>query len=157
MRIDGIVDIIKDNKSRIITGAIGLAGLGIVGYDSHYVGKIQSDLYASEKDAKDTVYYLNNAMYNTGMSKTEEKVRDFSFDIELATNYKRFFNTGIGYVKGFTSMLISHTIPLALSLGALFAPKTAAKWFAGGLGVYGLYEFVKNFFGISTPGDPLNK
>jgi hypothetical protein len=155
--ISGIVNTFKHNKTKLLTGAMGLAGLGVIGYDSHYVGKLQSDLYASERDAKNAIYYLNNDMYNTGMSKVEDKVRDFSYNMELGTNWKRFINTGIGYVKGFTSMLVSSIVPLTLSLGAIFAPKKAAKWFAGGLGIYGAYAFLKNFFGWSTPGDPLTK
>lgn len=150
--VSGLINTIKNNKGRILTGAIGLVGLGCVGYDAHYVGKLQSDLYASEKDAASAKYYLNNDMYSSGMSKTEEKVRDFSFDMELNQNWKRFFNAGIGYVKGFCSMLVSHVVPLGLALGSIFAPGKIAKFCAGGLGLYAGYEFLKNFFGWGTPG-----
>lgn len=138
--------------SKFITGAIGLAGLAVVGYDAHNVGKIQSDLYASERDAKATAYYLNNDMYVTSMSRTQEKVRNLAFNMELNQGWRRFINTPIGYLKGFGTMLISHVVPLSLSLGALFAPKGASKVCAGALGVYGGYKFIKNFFGIGIPG-----
>ncbi|MBQ8459942.1 hypothetical protein IJ541_07555 [bacterium] len=153
MKILGnIVNTLKNNSGRIITGAAGLAGLGYVGYDAHYIGKLQSDLYASEHDANSTAYYLNNDMYSTNMSKIQEKIKDKSYEMELDQGWKRFFNTGIGYIKGFTSMLVAHVVPLGLSLGALFAPGKASKICAGGLGVYAIYEFFKNFFGFGTPG-----
>ena len=153
MKIFGnLVNTLKNNSGRIITGAVGLAGLGYVGYDSHYIGKMQADLYASEHDASSTAYYLNNDMYSTNMSKTQDKIRNVSYEMELDQGWKRFFNTGIGYIKGFTSMLVAHVVPLVLSLGALFARGNASKICAGGLGVYGIYEVVKNFFGFGTPG-----
>lgn len=135
----------------IISRGIGLAALGMVAYDAHYLGKVQSDLYASEKDAASTGYYLNNAMYLDKLSKIEEKVRTSSFTTELDFMWKRFINEPIGYIKGFTSMLVSHAVPFALGIGALFAPSKISKLCAGGLGIYGAYQFVKNFFGWGTP------
>ena len=152
MSISSIITSIRRNPSRLITGAIGLAGLGIIGYDAHNVGKIQSDLYASERDAKATSYFLNNDMYITSMSRSQEKVRDFAFKTELGQGWRRFINVPIGYAKGFFTMLISHVVPLALSLGALFGKGGVAKGSAIGLGIYSAYEFIKNFFGLGTPG-----
>lgn len=152
MNISGILTSLKNNRAKILTSAIGIAGLGVVGYDAHNVGKIQSDLYASEHDAKATAYYLNNDMYVTSMSRSQEKVRDLAFKTELGQGWRRFINTPIGYVKGFFTMLISHAVPLALSLGAIFGKGGVAKGSAIGLGVYGAYEFIKNFFGLGTPG-----
>ena len=155
MNLRGIVSSIKNNKGRILTSGVGVLGLGFIGYDAHYYGKIKSDLYASEKDAASAAYYLNNDMYVTSMSKTEEKVRDLSLKMELGHGWKRFINSAIGYVRGFFTMLISHVVPLGLSLGAIMAPGKWNKVCAGGLGLYGLYEFVKNFFGFGTPGSLL--
>lgn len=135
----------------IISRGIGLAALGMVAYDAHYLGKVKSDLYASEKDASSTGYYLNNSMYSDSMSKVQERVRTLSFTTELDQIWKRFLNEPIGYIKGFTSMLVNHAIPFALGVGALLAPKTISKVCAGGLGVYGAYQFLKNFFGWGTP------
>ena len=85
------------------------------------------------------------------MSKFNEKIKNWSFTTELDQTYKRFFNEGIGYVRGFTGMLVNSVIPLGLGLGALFGGKTVAKGSTIGLAVYAGYKFVKNFFGIGTP------
>lgn len=145
----------KVNAGKILTKGVGLAALGLVGYDAHYMGKIQADLYASEKDAKAAAYYLNNSMYSTNMSKIQEAVRDASFRMELDTSWKRFFNEGIGYIKGFSSMLVDHVVPFGLGVGALLTKGKFAKFCAGGLGIYAVYEFLKNFFGWGTPGGPI--
>jgi len=129
----------------------GLLALGYVVSDSHYVGKIQADLYSSEKDAGYTSYFLNNAMQNTSMSRFQDKIKDASFQVELSTTWKRFFNEGIGYIKGFTSSLVNHVVPLALGLTAIFAKGKVKAGAAIGTGVYGAYLLVKNFFGIGTP------
>ncbi len=153
MKLSGMLTSIKSmSKSRLLTGAVGLAGLGIIAYDAHNVGKIQADTYASERDAKNTAYYLNNDMYLTSMSRSQEKVRNLAYQMEMDQGWKRFINTPIGYVKGFCTMLVSHVVPLGLSLGALFAPGKASKICAGGLGIYSAYEFIKSFFGLGTPG-----
>ena len=137
--------------SKIIVKGAGLAALGMVLSDAHYNGKMQSDLYSSEKDAASTLYYLNNSMYLTSGSKTQEKIKKLSFTTELDQTWKRFFNEGIGYIKGFGTMLATHIIPLVLGTGALVGSKNIAKISAGGLGIYAGYQFVKNFFGIGTP------
>ena len=115
---------------------------------------MQADIYASERDANCTAYFLNNDMYSTNMSKTQDNIRDASYKMELDQGWRRFFNTGIGYVKGFSSMLISHVVPLGLGIGALMKGKVG-KVSDIGLAAYGVYEFVKNFFGFGTPGSLL--
>ena len=137
--------------SKIVTRGTGLAAVGIVAYDANYYGKIKADLYASTKDARSTAYYLNNSMYLSNMSKFTEKIKNLSFTTELDQTYKRFFNEGIGYIKGYTEMLANSIIPFGLGIGALIAPKTIAKPCAIGLAVYGAYKFVRNFFGIGVP------
>ena len=152
MSIGSIITSIRNNPSKLITGAIGLAGLGLVTYDAHNLGKIQSDLYASERDAQSAAYFLNNDMYVSKMSRSQEKLRDWAFRYELGQSWRRFFNAPIGYVKGFFTMLVSHVVPLALSLGALFGKGKAASASAIGLGIYSAYQVVKNVFGFGTPG-----
>ena len=137
---------------KVISSIIGAIGLGVVAYDAHNVGKIQSDLYASERDAKATAYYLNNDMYVTNMSRSQEKVRDWAFKVQLGEGVRRFINVPIGYVKGFFTMLISHVVPLALSLGALFGKGKTAKGSAIGLAIYAGYKAIRNIFGLGTPG-----
>lgn len=139
------------SATSLITKGAGLAALGVVAYDANYVGKIKSDLYASTKDAQSTAYYLNNSMYMPNMSKFSEKVKNWSLSWELDQTYKRFFNEGIGYVKGFMGSLVNAVVPLGLGIGALFGGKTVAKASTAGLAVYSVYKFVRNFFGIGTP------
>ncbi len=147
-----IITYIKNNPSKLITGAIGLAGLGVVTYDAHNLGKIQSDLYASEQDAKWTQYFLNNDMYVSQMSRTEEKIRNWALNVELNRGLRRFFSAPSGYTKGFFTMLVSHVVPLALSVGAIFGKGGVAKGSAAGLVGYGIYKAARTIFGIGTPG-----
>ena len=141
----GLTNFLK--PANLITRGLGVAALGVVLSDAHYVGKVQSDLYASEKDANSCLYYLNNDMYSTNMSKFEYSIREASYNMELNQGYKRFFNVGIGYIKGFTSMLGNHILPLLFGIGAVCGSKLAAV----GVAAVGIYKFVKNFFGIGTP------
>ena len=108
-------------------------------------------MYASERDAANAAYYLNNSMYSTNMSKIQEGIKDASYTMELDCGWKRFINSGIGYIKGFSSMLVSHVVPFGLGLGALLAKGKTSKICAGGLGIYAGYEVLKNFFGWGTP------
>ena len=64
-----------NTKSQLLAKGVGLAALGLVGYDAHYLGKMQADLYSSEKDASSTAYFLNNTLYSTNMSKVQEGVK----------------------------------------------------------------------------------
>ena len=138
--------------STILTKAAGVAALGLVAYDAHTLGKIQANLLANDRDADSTAYYLKNTLYSDNLSKVSDKVKRASFRMELDCHWKRVINTCIGYVRGFTGMLIEHVVPLTLGLGALFAKgKVLPKICAGGLGVYGAYAFVKDFFGLGMP------
>lgn len=154
--INNITNALKGNAGKYITKGVGLAALGLVASDAHYIGKMQADLYASEKDAKAAGYYLNNAMYTTNMSKIEDGIRNSAYEMELDQGWRRFFNLGIGYVKGFTSMLVSHVIPFGLGIGALLAKGKAAKICAGGFGIYALGKLITDFFGIGNPGNGLD-
>lgn len=143
--------VISNNTGKMLTKGVGVAALGLVGYDAHKVAQLQSDYYASSRDADSCAYYLNNSMYSTNMSMVQQGIKDAAYTMELDNGWKRFINTGIGYVKGFTSMLVDHVVPFGLGLGALFAKGKAAKICAGGLGIYAGYEFLKNFFGLGAP------
>ena len=135
------------NPTKLISRGIGLATLGIVAYDSHYVGKIQADTYSSERDADASLYFLNNTLYSTNMSKVEDGIKEGSLNLELHQGWRRFINEGVGYVKGFTSMLINHVVELGLGIAAL----CGSKFSAIGLCAIGAYKFVKNFFGVGVP------
>ena len=153
--IRNITRALRGNPAKYICKGVGVAALAAVAYDSHYVGKMQADLYASEKDAKSAAYFLNNSMYSTNLSKIGDGVRNAAYSMELDQGWKRFFNLGIGYIKGFGSMLINHVVPLGLGLGALLTKGKASKICAAGVGIYGAFELIRNFFGVGTPGSPI--
>jgi hypothetical protein len=90
------------------------------------------------------------------MSKIADKVKNTSYEMELDQGWRRFFNLGIGYIKGFTSMLVSHVVPFGLGIGALVSKGKTSKICAGALTAYGLFAGVKNFFGIGNPRGPLD-
>lgn len=146
---------ITSNWGKYAAKGVGLATVGLVGYDAHSIAKLQADMYATERDVAATSYYLNNTLYNPGMSTVAQKVKDGAFGMELDQTWRRFFNLGIGYVKGFVSMLTNHVVPLGLGLGALLTKGAVSKAFAGGAILYGLGKGIVNFFGIGVPNDPL--
>lgn len=146
---------LSGNWTKYAAKGVGLATLGAVGYDAHTIGKLQGDMYATERDVDASAYYLNNTLYNPGMSAVTQNVKDGAFGMELDQTWRRFFNLGIGYVKGFASMLTSHVIPFGLGLGALLTKGTASKICAGGAILYGLGKGIINFFGIGVPRGPL--
>lgn len=143
--------VFSNNTGKFLTKGVGVAALGLVGYDAHYAGKIQADLYSSERDAAATKYYLNNSMYLNNLSKVEEGIRDTAYTMELDNSWRRFVNSGIGYIKGFASMLVDHVVPFGLGLATLLTKGKISKICAGGLGVYAGYELLKNIFGLGVP------
>lgn len=146
----GIKNCFKQPGNLIAKG-VGLAALGLACYDAHYIGKIQADLYSSERDANASAYYLNNSMYSTNMSKIQDGIREAAYTMELDQGWRRFFNSGIGYIKGFTSMMINDVVPVFLGAGALLTKGAISKTCAAGVGIYGVYQVIKNFFGMGTP------
>jgi hypothetical protein len=155
MRLGSIATSIKNNAGKYLRKGMGLAALGLVGYESHYIGKIQADRYATEKDANATAYYLNNTMYNGDISPVRQGIKQNAYEMELDQGWRRFFNLGIGYVKGFCSMLVSNVIPLGLGIATLVTKGKASKISAIALGVYAAGVAIKNFFGIGVPRGPL--
>jgi len=66
----------------------------------------------------------------------------------LDENLSGFF-TGIGgYVKGFTSMLVTNIVPAALSVGAILTKGLASKLCGAGLLAYGGIFLAQEIFGI---------
>ena len=149
--IRNVGNFFKNNTGRIVRCGIGLGALGAVAYDANYVGKINADLYSSEKDAAAAVKYLNNTMYNSGMSKINENIRESAYNTELDWTFRRFVNEGRGYIKGFGSMLVTHVVPLALGIGAMTKNKIVSVGSVIGLGVYGLMHLIRAYFGVGNP------
>lgn len=146
----------KGPTSQIISKTAGLAGLAMVAYDANHIGKMNADIYASHRDAVATGHYINNTMYTSNMSKIQDRIKTTALRMQLDQGWRRFFNTGIGYVKGFTSMLTEHVIPLGLSLTALLTKGKVSKFSAIGLGAYAGFEVIRNFFGLGIPKGPLD-
>lgn len=151
MNVIGRIRSVLPSTSSIITKGLGIAALCIVGSDSHNLGKMQADMYASKKDADAAADYFNNSQYMSDMRKSTESIKDAAYRMELDQTYKRFFNEGIGYIKGFTSMLINNVVPLGLGIGAVFGGKIGSKISAAGIAAYGIYRIIRNAFGIGIP------
>lgn len=147
---------ITGSIGKYIAKGLGVTTLALVVRDSHKIGKLQGDKYATERDAYHAVDYLNNSLYNPSMSATTDGVKNMAYRMELDQTWRRFFNLGIGYVKGFGSMLVSEVVPFGLGLGALLTKGLPAKICAGGAVIYGAAKFIRNFFGCGVPKGPLD-
>jgi hypothetical protein len=154
--LNSITTHLKTNGMNYLTKGIGAIGVAAVCYDANYMAGVQADKYATEHDAKATSYYLNNTLYSTNLSKIADNVKNTAYEMELDQGWRRFFNLGIGYIKGFSSMLVSHVIPLGLGVGALVTKGLPSKICAGSLAAYGMFAGIKNFFGIGNPRGPLD-
>lgn len=143
------------NLGKYAAKAVGLTTLALVVRDAHHIGKLQGDKYATERDAFHASDYLNNTLYNPSMSSTTDGVKNTAYKMEIDQTWRRFFNLGIGYVKGFCSMLTCEVLPFGLGLGALLTKGLPAKICAGGAVLYGAAKFIKNFFGFGVPRGPL--
>ncbi len=146
---------LSGNIGKYAAKGVGLATVAMVGYDAHKIAKFEGDTYATERDVSAAAHYLNNSLYNSGMSTIAQKVKDGAFALEIDQTWRRFFNLGIGYVKGFSSMLTNHVVPFALGLGALLTKGLPSKICAGAALAYGFGKLVVNFFGIGVPRGPL--
>ena len=152
----------------ILTKATGIAAVGYTVKNANFVGKVNADMYATQKDADETVKYFNNTQYLDGMDYMEYKIKQKSFEHELNSSYKRTLNSPIGYIKGFTSSLMSNIGLFGLGAGAIlfkspFISKTKCQ-FSGklaGLCAIGAALLVAKrvitaFFGFGTP-NPLKR
>lgn len=149
-----IMSKIGANAPKLIAKGIGLASLGIIGYDAHVVGKLQSEVTAKTADANASADYFNNTMYLDTPSTTKAKLSKAVFNMELEQNWRSFWNSGTGYSKGFGSMIVSNAIPFAFAMGALLAKSTVGSWIgAAGSLMYGMYIFTKDVLGCGRHND----
>ena len=70
MNIRTALTSIKGNFTKYLAKGTGIAALGIVAYDSHIVGKLQSDVYSKSRDAKATPVHCLTHWHNTGKPPT---------------------------------------------------------------------------------------
>jgi len=139
------------NISNIITKGIGVAALGMVAVDSHSAGKIESS--ANQKKAK--AGGLSDAYFNTltqdSPSVIQSKIKNKFFGLQLDENLSAAFTGIAGYAKGFSSMLVSNVIPLALSAGIMMTKGITSRVFGAGLLAYGGLFIGREVLGIGKP------
>ncbi len=156
MSISTALTSVKSNLTKYLAKGAGVTALGIIAYDSHIVGKLQSDVYSKTNDADACMRMLNNTQYLTSPSVTTSKLKKGVFNWEVESNFRNFVNSAIGYFKGFGSMLVNSVVPLGLGLGALFGKGKWSKGSAIGLGIFGVIKLFKDVLGFGHYND-LNK
>jgi hypothetical protein len=114
------------NVVNVLTKAVGITGLGLVAYDSHTAGKIESSSYQKQVKASSITNTYMDTLTLDSPSIVQSKVKNKFFKLKTDENLSDFFTGIIGYAKGFASMTVSSIIPLALSLGTLVKSKTSA-------------------------------
>lgn len=153
MSIGNVLTSAKRNISKYIIKGAGIAALGVVGYDAHVIGKLQSDVYSKTADANACMSRFSNTQYLSSPSVTTANLKDAVFDLEVKDNTRHFINSAIGYFKGFGSMLVDGVVPFGLGLGALLGKGVWAKGSAIGLGVYGVVKLFKDVLGFGHYND----
>ena len=144
---------VKSNFTKYLAKGAGAAALGVVAYDSHIIGKIQSDVYSKSRDADAFDDRFSNTQYLSSPSNTTSKLKRTVFNFEMENNVRHFVNSAIGYFKGFGSMLVNSVVPLGLGLGALCAKGKWAKGSAICLGIYSGVKFFKDVLGFGHYND----
>ena len=148
MSISTALTSVKSNLTKYIAKGVGVAALGVVAYDAHVVGKLQSDVYSKTGDANACMEAFSNTQYLSSPSVTTSKLKRGVFNWEVENNLRHFINSGIGYFKGFGSMLVSSVVPFGLGLGALLGKGKWSKGSAIGLGIYAGIKFFKDVIGF---------
>ncbi len=156
MSIKTALTSVKSNFTKYIAKGAGIAALGIVAYDAHIVGKLQSDVYSKSRDANAGIRAFDNTQYLTSPSVTTSNLKKTVFRWEVDNNLRTFVNSALGYFKGFGSMLVDSVVPFGLGLGALLGKGKWSKGSAIGLGIYGVVKLFKDVFGFGQYND-LNK
>ena len=148
MSISTALTSVKSNLTKYIAKGVGAAALGVVAYDAHVVGKLQSDVYSKTGDANACMEAFSNTQYLSSPSVTTSKLKRGVFNWEVESNLRHFINSGIGYFKGFGSMLVSSVVPFGLGLGALLGKGKWSKGSAIGLGIFGVAKLSKALLGF---------
>lgn len=156
MSISTALSSVKNNFAKYAIKGAGVAALGVVGYDAHVLGKLQSDVYSKSKDADACMESYSNTQYLTCPSITASKLKKSVFNFEVDGNLRHFVNSAIGYFKGFGTMLIESVVPLGLGLGALLGKGMVAKGSTIGLGIFACVKIIKDVLGFGHYND-LNK
>lgn len=139
------------NAANFLTKAVGVTGLGLIAYDSHNAGKIESSSYQKHVKANGLTNTYMDTLTLDSPSIVKSKIKNKYMHLRMDENISDFF-TGIGgYVKGLSSMLVSNVVPLALSVGAVVKNKVVSKASAIGLLAYGGIYVGREVLGIGKP------
>lgn len=148
------VNNVKNNYGKYLAKGAAIGALGMIAYDSHIVGKLQSDSYSKTKDAEACISKATNTLTLTHPSAINNNLKNKVFHLEQEQNWRSFINSTIGYVKGFTSSLVANVIPLGLGIFTLCASKKplikTGGWLLAG---YGVISFLKDVMGFGQPKD----
>lgn len=153
MSISKVFSSFKNNLPKYLTRGAGIAALGIIAYDAHIVGKLQSDVYSKSKDADACMSTYSNTQYLSSPSSTTAGMKKVVHRYEESGSWRHFFNSAIGYFKGVGQMLVSDVVPFGLGLGACFGKGWWGKGSAIGLGLYAGLKFFKDVLGFGHYND----
>ena len=128
----------------VATTSVGLAGAGVALYDSHALGKLKAFDEKNTGNANAGYNYFNNTQYLDNESQTTAKLKEALFEWELMNTLRGATNATIGYVKGFSSSLINHAVPIVASVAAIGLKGKKALIGVAGLALCGAYSGIRH-------------
>lgn len=132
--------------------ATGYVGLAAIAYDAHKLGQVRAGERRREAIANSGLdAYMDSKSLDRPsvlMSKAQNKRFDMEMKGQLFNRVRNFFNSAIGYVKGFGESLVNNVVPLALTTATILTKGAVSKASAIGLAAYGTVDVAKNCFGV---------
>ena len=111
MSISTALSSVKNNFSKYVIKGAGVATLGVIGYDAHVLGKLQSDVYSKSKDADACMGAYSNTQYLTSPSITASNLKKGVFNFEVESNFQHFVNSALGYQAAASSHHGEQSLP----------------------------------------------
>ena len=131
--------------------ATGYVGLAAIAYDAHKLGQVRAgeQRRSAIADSGLDAYMDSKTLDRPSvlMSKAQNKRFDMEMKGHLFNGVRNFFDSVVGYVKGFGESLVTNVVPLALTTAAVLTKGAASKAAAIGLAAYGTVDVAKNCFG----------
>lgn len=145
---------IKNNYGKYLAKTVAVGTLGLIGYDAHIIGLLQSDSYSKSRDAEACIKAATNTMYLSQPSAINSEMKKGLFRLEEQQNWRSFINSTIGYFKGIGISLVSNVVPLGLGIMTVAASKKPIVKTGGWLlGAYGAISLLKDVCGFGQPKD----
>ncbi len=145
---------VKNNYGKYLAKTAGAGALGMIAYDAHILGLLQSDSYSKTKDAEACIEKATNTMYLSQPSAINANLKKKVFHLEQQQNWRSFINSTVGYFKGVGLSLVSNVIPLGLGLMTILASKKPVVKTGGWLlAAYGAVSVLKDVLGFGQPKD----